>query len=82
MIEDSLDMKTKVEGILRATNNLENRAAKMDVDDLLTCVLLLHAEVLLADSVVAYCRRFMRLVCTLHDCFLLLAVVHRFVFVA
>jgi hypothetical protein len=67
MIEDSLDMKTKVEGILRATNNLENRAAKMDVDDLLTCVLLLHAEVLLADSVVAYCRRSMRLVCTLHD---------------
>lgn len=29
-------MKAKVEEILRATENLENRAAKMDVDDLLS----------------------------------------------
>jgi 18S rRNA (adenine1779-N6/adenine1780-N6)-dimethyltransferase len=35
MIEDPLDMKAKVEHILSATNNMENRAAKMDVDDLL-----------------------------------------------
>jgi hypothetical protein len=35
MVEDPLDIKKKVEDVLRATNNLENRAAKMDVDDLL-----------------------------------------------
>jgi 18S rRNA (adenine1779-N6/adenine1780-N6)-dimethyltransferase len=35
MIEDGLDMKAKVDEVLRSTDNLENRAAKMDVDDLL-----------------------------------------------
>jgi 18S rRNA (adenine1779-N6/adenine1780-N6)-dimethyltransferase len=35
MIEDPLDMKQKVEDVLRATENMENRAAKMDIDDLL-----------------------------------------------
>jgi hypothetical protein len=38
MVEDDLDIKKKVEDVLRATDNLENRAAKMDVDDLLACV--------------------------------------------
>jgi 18S rRNA (adenine1779-N6/adenine1780-N6)-dimethyltransferase len=36
MIEDPLDIKAKVEEVLRSTDNLENRAAKMDVDDLLS----------------------------------------------
>jgi hypothetical protein len=35
MIEDPLDMKQKVEDVLCATENMENRAAKMDIDDLL-----------------------------------------------
>lgn len=35
MIEDDVNMKAKVEKILEDTGNSENRAAKMDVDDLL-----------------------------------------------
>lgn len=35
MIEDNVDMKAKIEKILEDTGNSENRAAKMDVDDLL-----------------------------------------------
>lgn len=35
MIEDNVNMKAKVEKVLEDTGNAENRAAKMDVDDLL-----------------------------------------------
>lgn len=35
MVEDDVDMKAKIEKVLTDTDNSENRAAKMDVDDLL-----------------------------------------------
>lgn len=35
MIEDNVDMKAKIEKVLSDTENSDNRAAKMDVDDLL-----------------------------------------------
>lgn len=35
MIEDNVDMKAKVEAVLDDTGFSENRAAKMDVNDLL-----------------------------------------------
>jgi 18S rRNA (adenine1779-N6/adenine1780-N6)-dimethyltransferase len=35
MIEDDVDMKAKIEKVLEGTGNTENRAAKMNVDDLL-----------------------------------------------
>lgn len=35
MIEDEVNFKAKVENVLEDTGNSENRAAKMDVDDLL-----------------------------------------------
>lgn len=35
MVENEVDMKAKVEEVLEQTGNTENRAAKMDVDDLL-----------------------------------------------
>jgi hypothetical protein len=35
MVDDSVDMKAKIEKVLKETGNTENRAAKMDVDDLL-----------------------------------------------
>lgn len=35
MVEDDVDMKAKIEQVLLDTGNSENRAAKMDVDDLL-----------------------------------------------
>lgn len=38
MVEDDVDMKAKIEKILIETNNSENRAAKMDVNDLLRFV--------------------------------------------
>jgi len=38
MVEDNVDMKSKIEKVLDETGNSENRAAKMDVDDLLKCV--------------------------------------------
>lgn len=38
MITDDLDMKTRIERVLDETKNTENRAAKMDVDDILKSV--------------------------------------------
>jgi len=38
MIEENVHMKSKVEAVLDETENTENRAAKMSVDDLLKCV--------------------------------------------
>jgi len=38
MIEENVNMKSKVEVVLDETENTENRAAKMSVDDLLKCV--------------------------------------------
>lgn len=35
MITDDMDMKSRIEKVLDDTGNTENRAAKMDVDDLL-----------------------------------------------
>jgi 18S rRNA (adenine1779-N6/adenine1780-N6)-dimethyltransferase len=35
MIEDDTNIKAKIENVLEVTGNSENRAAKMDVDDLL-----------------------------------------------
>ena len=37
-ITDGVDMKTRIEKVLEETENAENRAAKMDVDDILKCV--------------------------------------------
>ncbi|KAE9409043.1 S-adenosyl-L-methionine-dependent methyltransferase [Gymnopus androsaceus JB14] len=42
IIEDDVNMKAKVEKILDDTGNLENRAAKMDVDDLLKLLSAFH----------------------------------------
>ncbi|KAJ3983551.1 S-adenosyl-L-methionine-dependent methyltransferase [Lentinula detonsa] len=42
MVEDDVDMKAKVEKILEETGNAENRAAKMDVDDLLKLLYAFH----------------------------------------
>ena len=35
MVTDDLDMKARIEKVLDETGNTENRAAKMDVDDIL-----------------------------------------------
>ena len=35
MVTDDLTMKARVEQVLNETGNTENRAAKMDVDDIL-----------------------------------------------
>ncbi|KAJ3879297.1 S-adenosyl-L-methionine-dependent methyltransferase [Lentinula edodes] len=42
MVEDEVDMKAKVEEVLEQTGNMENRAAKMDVDDLLKLLYAFH----------------------------------------
>ncbi|KAK0242033.1 S-adenosyl-L-methionine-dependent methyltransferase [Armillaria nabsnona] len=42
IIEDNVDMKAKIEGVLEETGNTENRAAKMDVDDLLRLLSAFH----------------------------------------
>ncbi|KAF5359005.1 hypothetical protein D9758_004878 [Tetrapyrgos nigripes] len=42
MVDDSVDMKAKVEKVLEETGNAENRAAKMDVDDLLKLLAAFH----------------------------------------
>lgn len=39
IIEDNVDMKAKIEKVLDETENTENRAAKMDIDDLLRYVI-------------------------------------------
>lgn len=38
MIEDDFDIKKKVDEVLEKTGTAEQRVAKMDVDELLTCV--------------------------------------------
>lgn len=38
VVEDNVDMKAKIEKVLNDTENYENRAAKMDIDDLLKSV--------------------------------------------
>lgn len=35
MVEDDVDMKSRIERVLEETGNTEKRAAKMSVDDLL-----------------------------------------------
>ncbi|KAJ7355500.1 S-adenosyl-L-methionine-dependent methyltransferase [Mycena albidolilacea] len=42
MVEDNVDMKAKIEQVLLDTGNSENRAAKMDVDDLLKLLSAFH----------------------------------------
>ncbi|KAJ7147280.1 S-adenosyl-L-methionine-dependent methyltransferase [Mycena filopes] len=42
MIEDNVNMKAKIEQVLLDTGNSENRAAKMDVDDLLNLLSAFH----------------------------------------
>ncbi|KAK0455449.1 S-adenosyl-L-methionine-dependent methyltransferase [Desarmillaria tabescens] len=42
IIEDNVDMKAKIEAVLEETGNTENRAAKMDVDDLLKLLSAFH----------------------------------------
>ncbi|KIY69559.1 rRNA adenine dimethylase [Cylindrobasidium torrendii FP15055 ss-10] len=42
IVEDNVDMKAKVEAVLDETENTENRAAKMDVDDLLKLLSAFH----------------------------------------
>ncbi|KAF8196656.1 S-adenosyl-L-methionine-dependent methyltransferase [Mycena galopus ATCC 62051] len=42
MVEDNVDMKAKIEQVLTDTGNSENRAAKMDVDDLLKLLSAFH----------------------------------------
>ncbi|KAJ7088554.1 S-adenosyl-L-methionine-dependent methyltransferase [Mycena crocata] len=42
MIEDNVNMKVKIEQVLIDTGNSENRAAKMDVDDLLNLLSAFH----------------------------------------
>ncbi|KAJ7657882.1 S-adenosyl-L-methionine-dependent methyltransferase [Mycena polygramma] len=42
MIEDNVNMKAKIEQVLTDTGNSENRAAKMDVDDLLKLLSAFH----------------------------------------
>ncbi|KAI5119286.1 hypothetical protein M0805_008065 [Coniferiporia weirii] len=42
MITDDIDMKTRIEKVLEETENTENRAAKMDVDDLLKLLAAFH----------------------------------------
>jgi nitroimidazol reductase NimA-like FMN-containing flavoprotein (pyridoxamine 5'-phosphate oxidase superfamily) len=67
MIEDPLNMKAKVEDVLKSTNNMENRAAKMDVDDLLAYVTSCRVCVLnLIDHIGCYLL-FMMLEYILHD---------------
>ncbi len=40
MIEDDFDIKKKVDEVLEKTGTADQRVAKMDVDELLTCVYL------------------------------------------
>ncbi|KAJ6542734.1 S-adenosyl-L-methionine-dependent methyltransferase [Mycena capillaripes] len=42
MVEDNVNMKAKIEQVLIDTGNAENRAAKMDVDDLLKLLSAFH----------------------------------------
>ncbi|KAJ7638302.1 S-adenosyl-L-methionine-dependent methyltransferase [Roridomyces roridus] len=42
MVEDNVNMKVKIEQVLESTGNSENRAAKMDVDDLLKLLSAFH----------------------------------------
>ncbi|KAK7470326.1 Dimethyladenosine transferase [Stygiomarasmius scandens] len=42
MVDDTVDMKLKIEKVLEETGNAENRAAKMDVDDLLKLLAAFH----------------------------------------
>ncbi|KAJ7145798.1 rRNA adenine dimethylase [Mycena epipterygia] len=42
MIEDNVNMKAKIEQVLLDTGNSENRAAKMDIDDLLKLLSAFH----------------------------------------
>ncbi|KAG7446511.1 rRNA adenine dimethylase [Guyanagaster necrorhizus] len=42
IIEDNVDMKAKIDTVLEETGNTENRAAKMDVDDLLKLLSAFH----------------------------------------
>ncbi|KAL5525028.1 DIM1 [Sanghuangporus sanghuang] len=42
VIEDEIEMKTRIEKILEETGNTENRAAKMDVDDILKLLAAFH----------------------------------------
>ncbi|EEB94105.1 hypothetical protein MPER_07142 [Moniliophthora perniciosa FA553] len=42
MVEDDLSMKAKIEKVLEETGDTENRAAKMDVDDLLKLLSAFH----------------------------------------
>ncbi|KAL0564911.1 Dimethyladenosine transferase [Marasmius crinis-equi] len=42
MVEDDLNMTEKIETVLEETGNTENRAAKMDVDDLLKLLSAFH----------------------------------------
>ena len=66
MMEDSVDMKQKVEDILTKTGYSEQRAAKMSVDDLLKYVLSITIDMsfnLLSD----YYQHSTTSVFTLHD---------------
>ncbi|KAF8890699.1 S-adenosyl-L-methionine-dependent methyltransferase [Infundibulicybe gibba] len=42
MVEDNVNMKAKIEKVLDDTGNTENRAAKMDIDDLLKLLSAFH----------------------------------------
>lgn len=42
VVEDNVDMKAKIEKVLNDTENYENRAAKMDIDDLLKFLSAFH----------------------------------------
>ena len=44
MITDDMDMKTRIEKVLEETGYSENRAAKMDVDDILKWVFRLLSQ--------------------------------------
>lgn len=53
MIEDDFDIKKKVEEVLTESGFSEQRAAKMDVDDLLKCVNLRTAAIVAVQSDIA-----------------------------
>ncbi|KAF8591695.1 rRNA adenine dimethylase [Ramaria rubella] len=42
MVDDSIDMKTRIEGVLNSTSYSESRAAKMGIDDLLKLLSAFH----------------------------------------
>jgi hypothetical protein len=67
MIEENVNMKLKIEQVLLDTGNSENRAAKMDVDDLLKYVTFEWYPPLFFDPAPGCSLRSMTLACISHS---------------